>query len=66
MNEAETRAKLIDPLLAGSGWGVVEGSKVLREDLMINGRIQAGSTLAQSLKADYVLVYRGRKLAGQK
>ncbi|MCP9888140.1 hypothetical protein KBY96_09405 [Cyanobium sp. ATX 6A2] len=25
MNEAETRAELIDPLLAAAGWGVVEG-----------------------------------------
>lgn len=24
MNEAETRAELIDPPLAGAGWGVVE------------------------------------------
>jgi predicted type IV restriction endonuclease len=24
MNEAETRAELIDPLLAAAGWGVVE------------------------------------------
>jgi len=25
MNEAETRAERIDPLLAAAGWGVVEG-----------------------------------------
>ena len=25
MNEAETHAELIDPLLAAAGWGVVEG-----------------------------------------
>ncbi len=31
MNEAETRAELIDPALAAAGWGVVEGSKILRE-----------------------------------
>ena len=31
MNEAETRAELIDPKLKASGWGVVEGSKILRE-----------------------------------
>ena len=24
MNEAETRAELIDPLLAAAGWGVLE------------------------------------------
>ena len=28
MNEAETRAELIDPKLTASGWGVVEGSKL--------------------------------------
>ena len=31
MNEAETRAELIDPKLKACGWGVIEGSKVLRE-----------------------------------
>ncbi len=31
MNGAETRAELIDPKLRACGWGVVEGSKVLRE-----------------------------------
>ncbi len=29
MNEAETRAEYIDPKLKESGWGEVEGSKVL-------------------------------------
>jgi len=32
MNEAETRAEYIDPKLKASGWGVVEGTKVLYED----------------------------------
>lgn len=31
MNEAETRAEYIDPKLKASGWGEVDGSKVLRE-----------------------------------
>jgi type I restriction enzyme R subunit len=31
MNEAETRAELIDPALKKAGWGEVEGSRVLRE-----------------------------------
>ncbi len=30
MNEAETRAELIDPALRKAGWGVVEGSRVRR------------------------------------
>ena len=31
MNEAETRAELIDPALSAAGWGVVEGSRIRRE-----------------------------------
>ena len=63
MNEAETRAELIDPMLKESGWGVVEGSKVQREYPITAGRIQTGGIRGKSLTADYVLVYRGRKLA---
>ena len=43
MNEAETRAELIDPQLTKAGWGVVEDSKVLRERnvcKITDGRIQ--------------------------
>jgi type I restriction enzyme R subunit len=34
MNEAETRAEHIDPALKAAGWGVVEGSRIRREDLI--------------------------------
>ena len=44
MNEAETRAELIDPKLKPSGWGVVEGSKVLREYQITAGKIQTNPT----------------------
>jgi len=65
MNEAETRAELIDPKLKEAGWGVVEGSKILRErNCQITvGRIQAGGKNAKPLIADYILVYKGVKLA---
>jgi len=65
MNEAETRAELIDPKLAEAGWGVVEGSKILRERncQITAGRIQAGGKRAKPLIADYILVYKGIKLA---
>jgi type I restriction enzyme R subunit len=63
MNEAETRAELIDPKLAERGWGVLEGSKILREYAISIGKIQAGGSRAKPLHADYVLTYRGRKLA---
>ena len=42
MNEAETRAELIDPKLKESGWGIVEGSKILREYHITAGKIQTG------------------------
>ncbi len=63
MNEAETRAELIDPKLRVCGWGVIEGSKILREFHITAGRIQTGGIRAKKLTADYVLVYNGVKLA---
>jgi type I restriction enzyme R subunit len=63
MNEAETRAELIDPRLKACGWGVVEGSKVLREYHITQGKIQTGGGRGKKEIADYVLVYKGIKLA---
>jgi type I restriction enzyme, R subunit len=63
MNEAETRAELIDPLLRNVGWGVVENSKILREFKINIGKIQTGGVRAKPLIADYILVYNGIKLA---
>jgi len=62
MNEAETRAELIDPKLKACGWGVVEGSKILREYSITAGKIQTGGRGKREI-ADYVLVYKGIKLA---
>lgn len=62
MNESETRAELIDPQLKASGWGLVEGSKVLREYSITAGKIQTGGRGKRDI-ADYVLVYKGIKLA---
>ena len=39
MNEADTRAEHIDPALKTAGWGVVDGSKILREYPITKGRI---------------------------
>jgi type I restriction enzyme R subunit len=63
MNEAETRAELIDPKLKACGWGVVEGSKILREYNITAGKIQTGGSRSKKIIADYVLVYKGIKLA---
>jgi len=69
VNEAETRAEHIDPALKAAGWGVVEGSRVLREHGITLGRLQPGissggkGARAKAEIADYVLVYRNTKLA---
>jgi len=62
MNEAETRAELIDPALKAAGWGISEGSRIRRE-VIAPGRLVGNGKRAQSDIADYVLVYRGEKLA---
>lgn len=63
MNESETRAEYIDPKLKESGWGVIEGSKVLREFRISPGKIEMGGVPQKPEIADYVLVYKNRKLA---
>ena len=63
MNEAETRAELIDPKLKASGWGAVEGTKVHREYHITAGKLLVGGKRAKPLIADYVLSYKGCKLA---
>jgi len=62
MNEAETRAEHIDPALKTAGWGIVEGSRILREHHITPGRIEGLGRRGNPLIADYVLVYRNTKL----
>jgi type I restriction enzyme R subunit len=63
INEAQTRAELIDPALKAAGWGVVEGSRILREHRITPGPIVGHGKRSKGLSTDYVLVYRNRKLA---
>ena len=62
MNESETRAEYIDPKLKASGWGEIEGSKVLREFRITDGKIQTGGLRGKPEIADYILVYKNRKI----
>ncbi|MGH6735722.1 MAG: EcoAI/FtnUII family type I restriction enzme subunit R [Methyloceanibacter sp.] len=61
MNEAETRAELIDPALREAGWGVVADSRVRRETIC-PGRIEGAGRRGQPEIADYVLTFRNHKL----
>jgi type I restriction enzyme R subunit len=62
MNETDTRAELIEPQLKASGWGIGE-ARILREYFINAGEIKVGGIRDKQLKADFVLVYKNRKLA---
>jgi type I restriction enzyme R subunit len=63
MNESDTRAELIEPLIKLAGWGIVAESRIQREYNINNGEIKSGGIRSGKLKADYVLIYKNRKLA---
>ena len=64
MNEAQTRFNKIDPKLRDAGWGIVPGSKILVEQsaYIAPGRITTTGN-KNPKKADYILEYKGIKLA---
>ena len=64
MNEAQTRLDLIDPAIRAAGWTKANGCQVLVEQSACEfapGRV--GKVRGKPLKADYILTYRGRRLA---
>ncbi|MBK9480873.1 MAG: DEAD/DEAH box helicase family protein [Bacteroidetes bacterium] len=63
MNETETRAELIDPVLRAAGWGIVEGSRIRMEFPINKGRLIGHGQRSKPDKADYVLQYKNRNLA---
>ena len=65
MNEADTRAELIDKQLQAAGWvtSAETGVRVRREYYINAGEIRAGGVRTGQLKADYVLEYQNIKLA---
>lgn len=62
MNEADTRAELVDPKLRESGWNVIEKSRINREVITLGRLIGGGRRSIQDI-SDYVLAYRNHKLA---
>ncbi|MCX6441136.1 MAG: DEAD/DEAH box helicase family protein [Actinobacteria bacterium] len=69
LNEADTRAKYIDPALKESGWEfdgtsvVSREVRVRREFSITEGRILGGGKRGKLKIADYVLEYKGLRLA---
>jgi type I restriction enzyme R subunit len=61
-SEADTRARRIDPALRDVGWDTVPGSLISREDIA-KGRITTGGRRENPMSCDYVLTYKGQKLA---
>ena len=62
MNESDTRLHKIDPKLKAAGWGVTEGSRITTEYTFTRGKISK-TQKGKPKRADYVLIYRGVKLA---
>lgn len=60
LNEADTRAQHIDPALANSGW---EPHLIRREFRITEGRILGSGRRGEPSIADYVLEYRGKRVA---
>jgi type I restriction enzyme R subunit len=65
MNEADTRAELIDKQLEASGWitSAETGVRVRREFNINDGEIRASGIRTGRLIADYILEYKNIKLA---
>jgi len=55
MNEAETRAEHIDPVLKAAGWGVVEGSRIRREYPITLGRIEGAGRRGKTLAIQHMM-----------
>ena len=62
MNESQTRYEKIDVAIKDAGWGKIDDSRVITEYQITNGRVSKTSK-PKPLKADYILVYKGVKLA---
>ena len=62
MNESDTRLHKIDPALKASGWGSTEESYISTEYYFTRGKISR-TVRTKGKKADYVLVYRGQRMA---
>ena len=63
MNEADTRAELIDPALASAGWSTSGDVRVRREYRINEGEIKSSGIRMPPSITDYLLEYKGIPLA---
>jgi len=61
-SEADTRAKRIDPVLKQAGWDVIDTAFTRREEIA-PGRILNGGRRSTPMQCDYVLRFKGQKVA---
>ncbi len=62
MNEAQTCLEKVVPSMEAAGWGKVGNSRILTQQNITKGKIQ-GTRRERPLIADYILSYKGSKLA---
>ena len=64
MNEAATRKRLIDPKLTQDGWDETNPEVRVEPEYIIGpGKINASGKKQTAIKADYLLLYKSRKMA---
>ena len=65
MNEAQTRMQFIDPALRDAGWD--EAPSAIAVEQKVNqiapGRVESDGFSHKPLRADYVLMHGGRRIA---
>jgi type I restriction enzyme R subunit len=63
MNERQTEYQLVEPTLQEAGWSATGEGKIWHQFPINQGRILGAGRRKPPLKADYVLEYRGKRLA---
>jgi len=63
MNEAQTELELIVPALKAAGWSKTGDSRIFPQYPISQGRLLGQGRRAKPLRADFVLIYKNRRLA---
>lgn len=63
MTEADTETFKIEPKLKEAGWNIVPTSRFTKNFAITPGEIRSDGERKHPKRADYILIYKGRKLA---